>query len=270
VLTGAVEVYANHAWVIIGSTDWPELGGWAAALPVNADAHHVAIKSRGQVAHTRVSFWSGAMPLHGRVVFDGELDLNDYTICGGDLERNSRWLMRTRGHGPVGRLPPPGSSEAAGTGPQRVIVRVDDPGHASRVQVGLDIGSDPRLHSLPSAGEPRLFDVLVARERDMSLPSERALALDGHDSPHARLTAAIHLLSGPDPSKSWQEGYESNLIAEWLRWLAIDLDFPAAEELGRQLRDLVRSSRSGHDGTVSQQDAAEIAITILNSITHHP
>jgi hypothetical protein len=253
VLIGTVEVYANHAWVIVGSSGWPELTDWDVTLPASADTHHVAIQTRGQVAQTRVSFWSGAMPLHGELVFDGDLDLNDYTICAGDLERNTRWIRRTRQ-----------------SGPQRVIVRVDDPGHASRVQVGLDLGADPQVRPLPSAGGPPLFDVLVARGHDMPLPNERGLALDGHDSPHARLTAAIHLLSGPDPSKPWREGYESTLLAEWLRWTAIDLDFPAAEALGQQIRNRVRSSHSGQSGTVSQQEAAEIAGTIMDSVSRHP
>ena len=249
VLTGAVEVYANHAFVILGTIDWPELDDWDVTLPASADAHHVAIKTRGQVAHTRVTFWSGAMPLVGQLVFDGELDLDDYRICVGDLEYNNQWIKRIQQ-----------------SGPQRVIVRVDDPGNASRVQVGLDLGPDPEVRPLPSAGEPRLFEVLVARQHDMSLPNARGLVLDGHDSPHARLTAAIRLLSIPDPAKSWRESHESEGIAEWLRWLAIDLDFAAAAALGQQVQDLVRTRRSGQDETVSPEDAAEIAGEILNAI----
>lgn len=250
-LIGAVELYANHAFVILGSIDWPELGDWETTLPANADARHVAIKTRGQIDHTRVSFWSGAMPLFGEAVFDSDLDLHDARICVSDLEYTNQWIKQIRQ-----------------SGPQRVIVRVDDPGHASRVHVGLDLGPDPYVHPLPSAGEPPLFDVLVAREHDMSLPNEQGLALDGHDSPNARLTAAIRLLSSPDPSEPWREGYESNLIAEWLRWLAIDLDFTAAKTLGQQIHDLVGSRRVSPDSPLSPQDASEIANTILAAIAH--
>ncbi|MFU8849394.1 hypothetical protein ACNAW0_00135 [Micromonospora sp. SL1-18] len=251
-LTGAVEVYANHAVLIVGSTAWPELD-WDDS-PASADGRHVAIQTRGQIDHTRVSFWSGTMPVLGEIVFDGDLDLDDYTICVGDIERLRRWTQR------IGR-----------TGPQRVIVRVDDPGHASRIHVGLDISADAQVLPLPSAGGPVLFHVLTSEQNGMALPNERGLALDGHDSPHARLAAAISLLSGPDSSKPWRDRYEATLIAEWLRWLSINLDYAEAEELGEQLRHLVHAARTAgpdSDGTISHQDAAQIARMILDAVMH--
>lgn len=69
----------------------------------------------------------------------------------------------------------------------------------------------------------------------------------------------------PEP---WREGYESNLIAEWLRWLAIDLDFTAAKTLGQQIQDLVGSRRLSPDSTLSPRDASEIANTILAAIAY--
>ncbi|MEU8299733.1 hypothetical protein AB0C04_20970 [Micromonospora sp. NPDC048909] len=108
-LTGAVEIYGNHAVLLVGSTAWPEVD-WSDG-PVGADRRHVAIRTRGQIAHTRVSIWQDAMPLVGHLVFDGELDLDDYTIFVGDIERLGRWTQR------IGQ-----------TGVQRVVVRVDDPG----------------------------------------------------------------------------------------------------------------------------------------------
>ena len=105
----------------------------------------------------------------------------------------------------------------------------------------------------------------------MALPNERGLALDGHDSPHARLAAAISLLSGPDPSRPWQEGYEAVLIAEWLRWLSINLTYAKAKELAEQLRYLMHAARTAgpdNDGTISPGDAAQIARTILDAVTH--
>jgi hypothetical protein len=252
VLTGAVEVYANHAVLIVGSSAWPELD-WDDS-PASADGRHVAIKTRGQTDHTRVSFWSATMPVLGEIVFDGDLDLDDYTICVGDIERLSRWTRR------IGQ-----------TGPQRVIVRVDDPGHASRVHIGLDILADARIVPLPAAGGPVLFHVLTSERNGMALPNERSLALDGHDSPHARPTTAISLLSSPDPSKPWRDRYETTLIAEWLRWLSIDLSYTEAKHLGEQLRHLAHTARTAgpdNDGTISHQDAAQIAQTILDAIPH--
>jgi hypothetical protein len=162
-LTGAVELYSNHGVLIVGSTSWPELD-WDDS-PASADGKHVAIMTRGQVAHTRVSFWSGAMPMLGELVFDGDLDLDEYRICVGDIERQGRWTQR------IGQ-----------TGPQRVVVLVDDPGHASRVHVGLNIGRDAVLVPLPSTGGPTLFSVLTSERDGLALPDERGLALDGHDS----------------------------------------------------------------------------------------
>lgn len=70
-LTGAVEVYANHSLLVVGSISWPKLDSGDG--PADADGRHVAVKTRGQTGHTRVSFWSGSMPLHGTLVFDGTL-----------------------------------------------------------------------------------------------------------------------------------------------------------------------------------------------------
>jgi hypothetical protein len=250
VLTGAVELYANHAVLILGSTGWPELD-WDGS-PASADGRHVAIMTRGQIDHTRVSFWSGTMPMLGEVVFDGDLDLDDYRICVGDIEGLGRWTQR------VGR-----------TGSQRVIVRVDDPGRASRIQVGLDIRPDARVLPLPSTGGPVLFSVLTSERDSMALADERGLALDGHDSPLARLTAAIRLLSGPDGTKPWHDKYEATLVAEWLRWLRFDLGYSEAADLGERLRLLVRAAHhagSGRDGGISHEDAGQIARTILGAV----
>lgn len=247
-LTGAVEVYANHAVLIVGSTAWPELD-WGDA-PAGADERHVAIKTRGQVDHTRVSFWSGSMPMLGELVFDGDLDLQDHTICVGDVERLGRWTQR------IGR-----------TGAQRVIVRVDDPGSASRVYVGLDISTDAEVRPLPADGRPVLFNILTSEHDGMELSTERGLALDGHDSPHTRLTTAIGLLSDRSPFNPGQDTYEAAIIAEWLRWLSIDLNRARALELGEQLRHLVLTARAASaDRTIAPGDAARIAHVILDAI----
>ena len=106
-----------------GSIGWRELD-WGDG-PADADGRHVVVKTRGQVDHTRVSFWSGSMPVLGALVFDGDLALEDYRICVGDVDGLRRWTQR------ISR-----------SGPRRVIVQVDDPGYASRVYVGLDINAD--------------------------------------------------------------------------------------------------------------------------------
>jgi hypothetical protein len=253
VLTGAVEVYANHPVLIVGSTAWPEVD-WGDG-PAGADGRHVAIRTRDQIAHTRVSVWSGTMPLVGHLVFDGDLDLDDYTICVGDIERLMRWTQR------IGR-----------TGAQRVIVRVDDPGHASRVNVGLSISEDARVQALPSNAGPALFEVLTSERDGMSLPNARGLVLDGHDSPHARLSAAMMLLSRPDPAKPWLERYETGGIAEWLRWLGTDCSRARAEEIGLELQRRVRAAHDAEpsDGGIPPHIAEHIAKEVLGAIAQEP
>jgi hypothetical protein len=246
-LTGAVEMYANHSLAIIGSTAWPELDFGEG--PASADRHHVAVRTRGQSALTRVSVWTSTMPVVGKVVFDGELDIDDYTICVGDIERLGRWILRT------GR-----------TGAQRVVVRVDDPGQASRVSVGLNIGTHVR--AVPSIGEPALFEVHTSEPDTLAGPNERGLVLDGHDSAHARLSAAIRLLSTPDPSKPWLERYETGLIVEWLRWVGMQLPYTRAQDLGEELIAHVHAARSedGAGGHVTPESASHIAKTLLDAI----
>lgn len=252
-LTASVEVSANHPVVIIGSTAWPELD-WGDG-PAGADKRHVAIRTRGQAARTRVSIWSDTMPLVGHLVFDGDLDLEDYTVCVGDIERLGRWTQR------IGQ-----------TGVQRVIVRVDDPGCASRVNVGLSISEHACVQTLPSPDGPPLFDVLTSEREGMALPSARGLTLDGHDSPHARLSAAIMLLSRPDPAKPWLERYETEGIVEWLRWLGIELGRPRAEEIGMEMRRLVRAARDEEpsDRGIPPHIAGRVAKNVLAAIAQEP
>ncbi|BCJ76732.1 hypothetical protein CS0771_62760 [Catellatospora sp. IY07-71] len=249
-LTGAVEVYANHAFVIIGSGEWPELV-WDDG-PGSADGRHVVIRTRGQTALTRVAIWSGAMPLLGEPVFDGQLDLADHTIWVGDLERLGRWAQRINQ-----------------TGVQRVVVCVDDPLHASRVHVGLDIDRGAQVRAVPPAGGPVLFEVLSAETGDLARPAELGLVLDGHDVPHARLRTAIGLLSGPDPARPWLERHEIGRIVEWLRWLAPDLGWDRASALGEELRLLVRGARA-QDAEVPPGAAARIATTVLGAVQERP
>jgi hypothetical protein len=249
-LTGAIEVYANHSVIIIGSTDWPVLD-WGDG-PAGADGEHVAVRTRGQVAHVRVSFWSRTMPLVGTTVFDGDLDLNDYTICVGDIERLRRWTQRINQ-----------------TGVQRVLVVVDDPGNASRVHVGLDLGADAMALPVPADTEPTLFTVLTSEPGALHPANERGLVLDGHDSPRARLATAITLLSEPDPSRPWLERYEIGLIVEWLRWLGIRTSFDEAVERGGRLLQLVRTTRDGQsigNAPIPPDIADHIAATILDGI----
>ncbi|MEU8299732.1 hypothetical protein AB0C04_20965 [Micromonospora sp. NPDC048909] len=99
------------------------------------------------------------------------------------------------------------------------------------------------VQALPAPGEAALFEVLTSEPDGMSLPNARGLVLDGHEAPHARLSAAIMLLSHPDPAKPWLERHETQGTVEWLRWLGIDLSRARAEEIGLEVLRLVRAAR---------------------------
>lgn len=112
-----------------------------------------------------------------------------------------------------------------------MIIRVDDPGNASRVDVGLDIAADAQNMPLPGTG-PSLFDVLTSDRDGIHPANQLGLALNGHDAPHRRLAAAIRLLSDRSLIETRQNGYEAGVITEWLRWLSPDLDQTSASALG--------------------------------------
>lgn len=123
-LVGAVDIYTNHAVVVIGATAFPEVEHDDSAA--TADDRHVVVRTRGQAAPIRVSIWSRVMPYLGAVVFDGELDLMDDTLWVGDIERLTSYTTKLL--------------DSAGV--QRVVVCVDDPGHASLIHVGLGLGTE--------------------------------------------------------------------------------------------------------------------------------
>lgn len=56
-LVGAVDIYTNHALVVIGATAFPEVEHDDSAA--TADDRHVVVRTRGPVSPTRVSIWSG-------------------------------------------------------------------------------------------------------------------------------------------------------------------------------------------------------------------
>jgi len=65
------------------------------------------------------------------------------------------------------------------------------------------------------------------------------------------LSAAIRLLSTPDPSKPWLEGFETRMIVEWLRWVGMQLPHAPAQELGEELIAHVHAARPEDGGQVT-------------------
>ncbi|MBE1491534.1 hypothetical protein [Plantactinospora soyae] len=138
-LVGAVDIYTNHALVVIGATAFPEVEHDDSAA--TADDRHVVVRTRGPVSPTRVSIWSRDMPYLGAVVFDGELDLMDHTLWVGDIERLTSYTTEL----------------VDSTGVQRVVVCVDHPGQASRIHVGLNLDEVPALVPVPGHPLPEVL-----------------------------------------------------------------------------------------------------------------
>jgi hypothetical protein len=220
VLVGAVDIYANHPLILIGSADPPELD--LDDAPASASGKHIAVRTRGQVKLTRVSIWNGAMPVIGGIVFDGVLEVLEHQVCVADLENITRWIKRLEK-----------------SGLQRVVVCVDDPGYASRVHVGFGLG-DHVCALTAVAGHP-LPAVRTASDGDLSRPAELGLILDGHDSAVARLAAAMKLLAVPIGDKPWPYPYDIRLLVEWLRGLESSVSFAHAQALGEEIADRMKA-----------------------------
>jgi hypothetical protein len=208
-LIGATEIYANHPVVLVGAMDWPEVD-WADAAAAG-DGRHIAVRTRGQVALTRVALWRDAMPIIGPVVFDGELDIIDHRVCIFDIENLTWWTHRV-----------------SPDGPQRVVVCVDEPMRASRVHVGFGLGAEER--ELTAVNGYPLQRVRVADGADLSGANELGLILDGSDRPIARLAAALMVFRSLDDGKAWR----IHPVVEWLRGLGTEEG--RAHELGEALR----------------------------------
>ncbi|AWW35720.1 hypothetical protein [Streptomyces cadmiisoli] len=242
-LVGAVDIYANHPVVFIGSTDPPELD-WDDA-PACSNGKHIVVRTRGQSALTRVSIWHGAMPVIGDVVFDGVLNVEGSRVCVADLENLTRWVNRT-----------------VVSGSQRVVVCVDDPDHASRVHVGFGLGD--RSLALTAVARHPLPAVRVAPDGQLLRPNELGLILDGHDSPLARLAAAIKLLALPADDKPWPNRYCIGLVTEWLRGLASRISFAEAETLGQEIADRLRADDVSATDGIEDEAAWTLATHVVD------
>ncbi|MFF4901105.1 hypothetical protein [Streptomyces sp. NPDC001068] len=240
-LIGSVEIYANHPVVFIGSTDHLELD-WDDA-PACADGRHIVVRTRGQTALTRVSVWKAAMPVIGDIVFDGVLEVED-RVCIADLENLTRWTTRT--------IEP---------GPQRVVVCVDDPGHASRVHVGFGLGD--HVLELTAVGHHPLPPVMTGPDGALSKPSELGLILDGHDSPLARLAAAVKVLAAPDEKGIALRGYHVHLVTEWLRGLAGHIHLAQAKALGQEMTDRLEDDPATDTNGLRDEAAWALATRIM-------
>jgi hypothetical protein len=228
VLIGKASVLTHYTAVIIGRDTWsdPRLSEVLTGEPAAADGDHVLVKTRGQVGPAEVSIWTGAMPIAGHLVFEGVLQLPDGRLCITDIGEQKNLLWKTSKVDP------------------RVTVRVDEPGDAARVDVGLDVG-DQVFPLRTAAGHP-LPDLLSSTAFLVPI-NELGEILETYERPLNRLAAAILLMHeklevGP------REEFLADMLAEWLRMLPGVPDRAAALALGqRVVREVSAFRGSGTD-----------------------
>jgi hypothetical protein len=251
-MVGAVNVFADKPYLLIGSDvpqeflDDPEGDGEDADAAVFTGPGHIIVRSIGRAGLIRASVWESAMPLVGQIVFDDEFDLSDGELMIGDLDQTSVLTM-----------------DLAEAGPQRVVVCVDDPGYASRVHIGFDLGDRTQTVSLPTVAGHTLPPVLVVDGGELSAADQFGLLLDGHDAPLARLAAAIKALPVP--------GYDEtpadlDKIVHWLRGLGGSVRYTEAQACGEQIADRMRAAGDFVGATLADQLALEIATDTLERL----
>jgi hypothetical protein len=183
------------------------------------------------------------MPLVGQIVFDDEFDLTDGELRIGDLDETSVLTM-----------------DLAEAGPQRVVVCVDDPGYASRVHIGFDVGRE--TVALPTIAGHELPPVLVSGG-ELTAADRFGLLLDGHDAPLARLAAAIKALPVPGYGETPPD---LGRIVHWLRGLGGSVRYSDAQACGEQIADRMRAAGDFVGASLADQLALEIATDTLERL----
>jgi hypothetical protein len=216
---GWVQLYLGHGHLFLGATSRVDLAVFDGDGAVTATEHHVRIAARPQVGPVRVRLWQGAGPRVGKLVFDGSLKLPDARFCVEEATGLSRYVTKVTSHSP------------------RVLIAVDDPGHASRIEVVLDPEFVPRSAHVWTAGEPPFPKLTVAP----TVPRHRADAfsdaLAGHDFAHRRLAAALLVVAEERRQRNSEQSvaFYINDIVEWLRWLNDRLTYEMCRDTGRYL-----------------------------------
>jgi hypothetical protein len=248
-MVGAVDVFADKPYLLIGSDvpreflDDPEGDGEDADAAVFTGPGHIIVRSIGRAGLVRATVWESAMPLVGQIVFDDEFDLSDGELRIGDLDETSVLTM-----------------DLAEEGPQRVVVCVDDPGYASRVHIGFDVGRE--TVALPTIAGHELPPVLVSGG-ELTAADRLGLLLDGHDAPLARLAAAIKALPVPGYGETPPD---LDKIVHWLRGLGGSVRYSDAQACGEQIADRMRAAGDFVGASLADQLALEIATDTLERL----
>jgi hypothetical protein len=206
----------------------------------------VRIAARPQVGPVRVRLWQGAGPRVGRLVFDGLLKLPDAKFCVEEGAGLSRYVTKVNSHRP------------------RVLVAVDDPGHASRVEVVLDPEFVPRSAAVWTAGEPPFPKLTVSPTAPRHRADAFADALAAHDFPRRRLAAALLVVAEERRQRNSEQSvaFYVNDVVEWLRWLNDRLTYEMCRDTGRHLL--------GQLGQRTPDQLAEDALNDLQRRLGHP
>ncbi|MEE1803853.1 hypothetical protein PUR57_35170 [Streptomyces sp. JV176] len=240
-LIGGAEIYLNHPVIRVGSGELQEnltpLGG----SPFIASEGHIRIAARAQVGLVRVRVWNEAGPIEGVVVFDGPLLLSDGSVYIGDVLGVSRYQQRV-----------------GDPGDQRLMVSVDDPGKASRINIVVNPGkqevtlTNSQSHPLPS--------FLVTEASTLESTDKLGLILSAHDIPLNRLAAAVELIhlasreDGPTRRVPMVE-FRIRMVSEWLRWISPSLSTEKASSISSFISEHLQ-------GILSDDiDSASVAIS---------
>lgn len=247
---GATQVLLNHPVVIVGATGFAED---LITVPLDeppgpsASHRHLAVPARAQVAPVFVNIWRGPHPAIGFVAFDGSVDLADGALAIFDVDALSRF---TRKIGPSGIY--------------RLMIRVDDPSRASRVDLVIDRGNN---------------EASISRLREYSLPSVQGvsepltpaavlgLILADHDLPVARLANALDLVVGESfcDASSRAPILRSARVRNIIDWLKLLSPYASPEhyrELGISLEEKIARLESPDD----EGFAVSTAVAIIQSI----
>jgi hypothetical protein len=232
---GAVQFSLGHGHIFLGATTGVDLAVFDGEGPITATEHHVRVAARPQVGLVRVRLWQGAGPRVGKLVFDGELTLPDGRFCVEEATGQSRFVTKVSAK----RSAPADTPSTAVTATARVLIAVDDPGHASRVDVVVEPEFVPRSAQTWTAGEPPFPKLTVAPTAPRHRADAFADALAGHDFPHKRLAAALLVTAEERRQRNSEQSvaFYVNDIVEWLRWLHDRLTYDMCRDTGKFLAE---------------------------------
>ena len=205
-LVGSAGIYLSHPVIRVGSIDLP---GDVVALQGStliATERHLHLAARAQAGLVRVRLWSGASPVEGVVVFEGSLRLDDGVISVCDVLGTSSFRH-----------------SAGAPGNRRLLVSVDDPGKASRIDIALDPGTrEVALTSCP--GYP-LPGFRVVESAGLDSTDELGLILSDYNILLNRLAAALKLIrlaakNDKISRRSIMMEFRVRMVGEWLRWIS--------------------------------------------------